>query len=83
MANLRLYFDFDFDSEIDDLEFEWREAYEGSIAARADYQALARSPTANADALDAARERLDRTEALKARVMARIERIEERRRASG
>ncbi len=65
------------------LEFEWREAYEGSIAARADYQGLARDVTASVEAIDAARERLDRAEALKARVMARIERIEERRRAIG
>ena len=70
------------DRDADDREFEWREAYEESIAARADYQALARSAATSADTLDAARERLDRAEALKARVLARIERLEQRRRAS-
>jgi hypothetical protein len=31
----------DFDLEINRLEFEWRQGYEASIAARAAYQALA------------------------------------------
>ncbi len=39
-------------------------------------RALAASPKASADMLDLARERLDRTEALKARIMAKIERLE-------
>jgi regulator of RNase E activity RraA len=46
-------------------------------AVAADYQSLAASPKANADLLDLARERLDRTEALKARIMAKIERLED------
>jgi hypothetical protein len=70
--------DFDLDSQMISLELEWRQAYEASIIARADYQALAASRDANADLLDSANERLDRAEALKARIMARIERLEDR-----
>jgi hypothetical protein len=69
--------DFDLDSRMNDLELEWRQAYESSIVARADYQSLAAGPKANADLLDMARERLDKTEALKARIMAKIERLED------
>ena len=69
--------DFDLDLHMNNLEQEWRQAYESSIVARADYQSLAASPKANADLLDTARERLDRSEALKARIMAKIERLED------
>lgn len=69
--------DFDLDSQMNRLEFEWRQGYEASIIARAEYQALAADPKAKADLLDAARERLDRAEALKARIMAKIERLED------
>jgi hypothetical protein len=69
---------FDLDTQMSNLEMEWRRGYEASIAARADYQALAADRKANAEALDAARERLDRAEALKARIMTKIERLEER-----
>ena len=69
--------DLDLDDQLSNLQYEWRQAYEASIAARADYQALAADPTGNADLLDAARERLDRAEALKGRVMAKIERLED------
>jgi hypothetical protein len=62
---------------MNNLEREWRQVYEASIVARADYQALAANPKANARLLDASRERLDRAEALKARIMAKIERLEE------
>jgi hypothetical protein len=68
----------DLDTQMNDLETEWRQVYEASIIARADYQALAADTTANADLLDLARERLDRAEALKARIMAKIERLEDR-----
>jgi hypothetical protein len=64
------------DANMHSLELEWRQSYESSIVARAEYQALAASPKANADLLDSARERLDRAEALKARIMAKIERLE-------
>ena len=69
--------DLDLDAHMNNLETEWRQAYETSIAARADYQTLAASPKAKADLLDMARERLDRAEALKARIMAKIERLED------
>ena len=70
--------DFDLDTQMNNLEREWRQGYEASIAARAEYQALAANRKAKAAALDAARERLDRAEALKARIMAKIERLEEK-----
>ncbi len=69
--------DLDLDTQMNNLELEWRQVYEASIGARADYQALAANPKAKAHLLDAARERLDRAEALKARIMAKIERLEE------
>jgi hypothetical protein len=67
----------DLDAQMSRLESEWRQGYEASIAARAEYQALAADRRAKADDLDAARERLDRAEALKSRIMAKIERLEE------
>jgi len=68
--------DLDLDAQMSQLEGEWRQAYEASIVARADYQALAADPRAKADLLDLARERLDRAEASKARIMVKIERLE-------
>jgi hypothetical protein len=73
-----LDFDLDLDLHMNDLEQEWRRACESSFVARADYQSLAASRKSNADLLDMARERLDRSEALKARIMAKIERLEDR-----
>ncbi len=67
----------EFDTQMVDLEYEWRQAYEASIIARADYQSLAASPAATAELLDIARERLDRAEAMKARIMTKIERLED------
>jgi hypothetical protein len=69
--------DFDLDLQMSSLEREWRQAYEASMSARADYQFLASSRDATADVLCKAREHLDRTEALKARVMAKIGRLED------
>jgi hypothetical protein len=68
--------DFDLDAHMNNLEQEWRQAYESSILARADYQALVAAPKANTGLLKLARDRLDRTEVLKARIMAKIERLE-------
>ena len=67
----------DFDVELSRLEFEWRQGYEASIAARAAYQALAANRNTKMERLDAAREQLDRAEAAKSRIMAKIERLEE------
>lgn len=69
--------DTDFDVQMSRLEFEWRQGYEASIAARAAYQALAADRNAKAKLLNAARERLDRAEAAKSRIMAKIERLED------
>jgi hypothetical protein len=70
-------FDTDFDIEMNRLEFEWRQGYEDSIAARAAYQALAANRNARVELLDAALERLDRAEAAKSWIMAKIERLED------
>ena len=64
------------DVQMSELETQWRHAYEASIAARADYQALVARPGTSADLQDVALERLDRAEALKARIMVQIERLE-------
>ncbi len=69
--------DFDIDAQMVQLEMEWRQAYEASISTRAEYQALAADRKSNADLLDRARERLDRAEALTARIMIKIERLED------
>jgi hypothetical protein len=69
--------DMGFDVEMSRLESEWRQGYEASIAARAAYQTLAANRNAKVELLDAARERLDRAEAAKSRIMAKIERLEE------
>jgi hypothetical protein len=69
--------DFDLDAQITDLELEWRQAYDASIVARAEYQALASNPSARADSLDLAGRRLERAESKKARVLMRIERLED------
>ncbi len=60
------------------LEREWRGAYDASIALRADYQAFAANPHADAASLDLLRERMERAEAHKGRLMALIERHEGR-----
>jgi hypothetical protein len=67
----------DLDARMNTLETEWRQAYESSMIARADYQSLATGSKPNADLIDRARERLERAEALKARILAKIERLEE------
>jgi hypothetical protein len=69
--------DFDLDSQMSHLESEWRQAYESSILARADLQSLIASPKVGWPLIDLARERLNRAEALKARIMAKIERLED------
>lgn len=69
--------DLELDSKMSALEREWRQAYEASIAARSAYQTLSARTTSDVALLDAALERLDRAEALKARVMAKIERLED------
>jgi len=55
----------------------WYAAYESGIAARAEYQTLARREDAGSELMDRAWERLDRAEARKARVLLKIERLQE------
>jgi len=69
--------DFELDSQMSHLESEWRHAYEASNAARADLEALRAGPTVRASIIEQARERLNRSEALKVRIMAKIERLED------
>lgn len=72
MDNLHL----DLDTQMSILENEWRQVYEASIEARADYQSLAADRRATTEILDLARERLDRADAVKSRTMVKIERLE-------
>lgn len=69
--------DFDLDTQMSQLELEWRQAYEAGIDARTHYQALVVSPETRVTLLELARQRLDRVESLKARILARIERLED------
>ena len=69
--------DFDLDSRMNSLEQEWRQAYESSIVARTDYQSLVAVPKTDSRLLDLARDRLERIEVTKARIMAKIERLED------
>jgi hypothetical protein len=70
--------DSDLDEQMSQLQLEWRQAYESGIVARSYYQTLAASEHVNAEALNMARERLDRTVVLKAQIMAKIERVEDK-----
>ena len=49
--------DFDLDSQMSHLEAEWRQAYETSIGARAELQALAATPKPSAMAIAKAQTR--------------------------
>jgi hypothetical protein len=69
--------DFDLDSQMCHLESEWRQAYENSIALRAEVLALSEAPKRNTVALAKAHARLERAEGTKASIMAKIERLEE------
>jgi hypothetical protein len=69
--------DLELDRRTDDLELEWRVAREASIIARAEYLALGANLKANAAAIDIARERLRRAEATEARILAKIELLED------
>ncbi len=69
--------DFDLDTQMSRLERAWRQAYDSSVAARADYQLLAESPKISGNLLGLARERLARADALQAQIMAKIKRLED------
>jgi DNA repair exonuclease SbcCD ATPase subunit len=68
--------DFDLDSQMSNLESEWRQAYETSIGARAELQALLEGPKSRSAIIGRAQMRVERAEASKARIMAKIERLE-------
>ena len=69
--------DFDLDARMSNLELEWHQAYETGIAARAALQALAAARNPDASAVAQAHARLDHAESRKARIMAKIERLED------
>ena len=76
MSSLDL--EFDFDSRVNRLELEWREAFEANLMARAAYHALTASRYADVDSLDRARESLERSEALKSHILNKIDQLERR-----
>ena len=67
---------FDLDTKISSLELEWRLAYDASMVARAEYQALAANSKGGVGAMDLARERLERAESTKSLIMAKIDRLD-------
>jgi hypothetical protein len=69
--------DLELDGRMDKLELEWRAAREASIIARAEYLALGADFEANAGTIDGALERLRRAEISKARIVAKIEQLED------
>jgi hypothetical protein len=69
--------DLDLDSQMSALESEWRQAYEAGNAAREQLQALSAMPKPNEFTLAKAYDRLERAEGLKARIMGKIEKLED------
>jgi hypothetical protein len=67
----------DLDGDLNDLETEWRRAYQACVAARADYERVQDCCKANGGLIDVARLRMERAEVLKARLMAKMERAED------
>jgi hypothetical protein len=68
--------DLELDGQTSDLEMEWRQAHDAVMAARADYERVLDCCRAKGGLIDIARIRLGRAEALKARLYAKIERLE-------
>ncbi len=68
--------DFDIDTHMTRLELEWRQAFEASLLARADYEALQSDTKGDKERLQRAVDQLERAEAFKARVMRKIEKLE-------
>jgi hypothetical protein len=76
MSSLDL--DLELDSNLNDLETEWRRAYRVCGEARAYYEQLLRDcGPANGGLVDVARLRMEQAEALKARLMVKMERTED------
>jgi len=70
--------DFDIDSQMTRLELEWRQAFEAGVLARTNFESVNSSPKPDKSHLQQAIDRLERAEAVKARVMVKIEKLEER-----
>jgi hypothetical protein len=68
---------FEVDSQMSSLESEWRQAYESSAAARAELQVLLEDPKTRSIVVAQAQMRLERAETLKARIMIKLERLED------
>jgi hypothetical protein len=69
--------DLELDGRIEALELEWRLAYEAGQQARAEIESTTTNTMANRRIISLAGERLERLEAQKARIMAKIERLED------
>ena len=69
--------DFDIDSQMTRLEMEWRHAFEASMLAHGDFESLRSGKNPDPGRLQQAIDRLERAEALKARVMVKIEKLED------
>mgnify|MGYP006915172635 CR=1 FL=1 len=69
--------DFDIDSQMSRLEVEWRQAFESSMLARADFESLSRSARHDVTRLRRAAQSMERAEARKAHVMRKIARLEQ------
>jgi hypothetical protein len=69
--------DLDLDGRIEALELEWRLAYEAGQQARAEIESTFPNTLEDRRILSLAGERLERWEVQKARIMAKIERLED------
>jgi hypothetical protein len=69
--------DFDIDSQMTRLELEWRHAFEASVLALSDFESMKNSANPDKGRLQQAIDRLERAEAVKAKVMVKIEKLEE------
>jgi hypothetical protein len=69
--------DLELDGQIEALELEWRLAYEAGRQARAEIESTPADTLADRCTLSLAGARLERLEAQKARIMAKIERLED------
>ena len=68
---------YDLDTKLVTLESEWRQAYEQSLAARSEIEVLTALEKRDEMAVARAQLQLERVEAIKSRIMARIDRLED------
>jgi hypothetical protein len=69
--------DLELDGRMEALELEWRLVYEAGQQVRAEIESTSAQTLAGRRLLSLAGERLERLEAKKARIMAKIERLED------